>query len=280
MNLEYEAERRDGMTFVTVTVHNPAPVKRHARLENRLDSPVLPPRRNGVPECGWDETGVTLTVAAGRTVGVGYVCSSPPTEPAVEIEATARGAAPVEDAEFRARRSLGTFRPPRMAVTGSAETNADETDQLRRDSPAQRTVEETEPDPTETHGGVRESQCELPEHGDDVNRAVRRVELGERLAAAGVEEAADVLEDLAETDLVGDEPARVGPAGIELARGLDSALDDDAETFQEEASRLRSKADRLRRAAERAAEDAARAQSRADRARSVELPIDTLERFA
>ncbi|MDR5672738.1 Uncharacterized protein AArcCO_0024 [Halalkaliarchaeum sp. AArc-CO] len=254
MNLEHDVERRDGVTFVTASVHNPAPVIRHARLENRLGGTVLPPRKNGVPKRGWDETGVTITVPAGKTIGIGYACSSPPEDPAVEIESTGRGPAPEDDTESRARRSLGTFRPPRMAVT--------------------------EPETTGAGESVAESRNDPPEHSDDIDRAVRRIELGERLETTGVEGAADVLEELAETALVGDETAPVGHTGIEIARVLDRALEEDAEILEGYASRLRSRADRLRRAAEQALEDAARAQSRADRARSVELPVDTLERFA
>lgn len=280
MKLEYEAEQRNGITFVTATVHNPAPVTRHARLENRLESAVMPPRRNGVPDRGWDETGVTLTVPAGRTLGIGYACSAPPADPAVEIAATGRGTAPEEAAELRARRSLGTFRPPRMAVTEPAPSDTDEEGQSRRNSRKQSTCDGTGLDSTGAHEKDTGSRSDAAEHGEDVDRAMRRIELGEQLAAAGVEVAADVLEELAERALVGCGEAPVDHTGIETARDLDRALEDDAETLEGEASRLRSKADKLRRAAEQAEENAARTQSRADRARSLELPLEALERFA
>lgn len=280
MNLEHEAERRDGMTFVTATVHNPAPVTRHVRLENRLEGAVLPPRSNGVPERGWDEAGITLTVPAGETIGIGYACSSPPADPAVEIETTGRGPAPEDDLESRARRTLGTFRPPRVAVTKSGTSGVDDANQSQHAGRNQTAVDEPVPESPGAHEGVTEGRGDSTENSDDIDRAIRRIELGERLAAAGVEEAADALEELAETDLVGDGTAPVGPAGIADAKALDTALEDDTETLEGEASRLRSKADRLRRAAKRAEENAAQVESQADRARSVELPLDVLGRFA
>ncbi|AUX07681.1 hypothetical protein AArcSl_0023 [Halalkaliarchaeum desulfuricum] len=287
MKLEHDTERRDGVTFVTATVYNPAPVTRHARVENRLEGTVLPPRRNGVPERGWDEAGVTLTVPAEKTVGIGYACSSPPSDPAVEIESTGRGPAPEDDAESRARRSLGTFRPPRMVVTEPAVSGDDDADQSPRDDRDSLAVDECGPESDGGHEPDDGTRIGSEERNDDVERATRRVALAAQLASAGVEDAAEVLEELVETDLVegetdlvGDETNPVGGTGIAGARALERALEADVETLEGEASRLRSKADRLRRAANRAEENAAQAESRAEVARSVDLPLDALERFA
>lgn len=252
---------------MTATVDNPAPVRRHVRLENRLDGPALPPRSNGVPERGWDEDGVTLTVPPNATCGVGYACRSPPIEPPIEIETTGRGAAPEDPAELRARRSLGPFRPPRAVVTGiesGSESGVDDASDRIRDGGG-RTDDGDDGDDGDVHDG--------DVHDGDVDDAARRVELGRRLAAAGVEEATDVLEILGETDLV-------DPDGIAGAKALAAGLDDDASTLDRQARRLAARADRLRRAAERAESDADRARERAELARTVEVPIDALGSFA
>ncbi|MEF8779160.1 MAG: hypothetical protein V5A46_00605 [Haloferacaceae archaeon] len=258
MNLEHAVKRREGVTFVRATVHNPAPVTRHVRLENRLDGAVLPPRRNGVPERGWDEDGVTLTVPPEATLGVGYACRSPPAEPPVGIEATGRGPAPDDSGVRRARRALGTFRPPRAVVAGG-EIGRDEAESGR--------------DEARNRIGGPGGPADRDHRGDDAERAAMRVELGCRLADADVEEAIEVIETLGESDLV-------AQGGIEGVRTLVDGLEGDASTLDREASRLRSAAQRLREAAERADASAERAGERARRARNAEVPLDALGSFA
>lgn len=75
------------LTLVELLVtngHSPTRV----RIENRLDGPVWPPRRRGVPASGWDADGVTCTVAAEETRGLGYASPAPAVEPPAEIVRT------------------------------------------------------------------------------------------------------------------------------------------------------------------------------------------------
>ena len=63
-----------GGVLVAVTLRNDTAVAVRVRVENGLDGPVLPPRREGVPAAGWDEDGFTGTVPANSQVGIGYAC--------------------------------------------------------------------------------------------------------------------------------------------------------------------------------------------------------------
>lgn len=121
VTLAADAEVRAGIALVTATVRNPTPVARRVEVTNLLAGPVLPPRRDGVPEAGWDEDGPTIVVDANDSVAFGYACpvaddevADPPAE-LVEVGDPGDdrpGTAPVD----RARRELGEFRPPRDAV--------------------------------------------------------------------------------------------------------------------------------------------------------------------
>jgi hypothetical protein len=64
-----------GVAFVSVRLRNPTPVARRVRVENRLAGPVLPPRTAGVPEAGWDATGVTVVVRPAERRPLGYACA-------------------------------------------------------------------------------------------------------------------------------------------------------------------------------------------------------------
>lgn len=258
------------MTFVTATLHNPASVTRHARVKNRLDGPVLPPLEQGIPEQGWDEDGVTVTVPAETTVGIGYACRAPPDPSAssVELDATGRGTAPEDAPERRARRSLETFRPPREAVQGESAVIEDET---RRQPPRNRRCSPRDRRQTDDRRG-RQRADDAGSEKPAVTRAKRRIELGDRLAECGVDGAADALERLGDSDLVRER-------GIDGAVNLRGRLGEDAETLDREADRLRSEAKRLREAADQAEEEATQLSSRAERARSIEVPVDALGRF-
>jgi hypothetical protein len=74
-----EAERA---TFVEVVIEAERPHR--VRLEPAFDGPIWPPRLDGAPLDGWDDTGVTIRIAAGRTP-VGFATPVRPTPPAVEL---------------------------------------------------------------------------------------------------------------------------------------------------------------------------------------------------
>ncbi|MDR9430718.1 MAG: hypothetical protein RI568_08485 [Natronomonas sp.] len=74
-----EAER---VTFVEVVIEAERPHR--IRLEPAFDGTIWPPRIDGEPLGGWDDTGVTTRIAAGRTP-VGFATPVRPTPPAVEL---------------------------------------------------------------------------------------------------------------------------------------------------------------------------------------------------
>lgn len=112
---------RDDVRLVTVELRNPDPVDRRVRVDNLLDGPVLPPRRAGVPDPGWDRDGFTGVVPAGGRQPLGYACPAPPRRPPVSV--TDEGRAPdgsTADDAAAAVRGLADPRPPADAVPGAA----------------------------------------------------------------------------------------------------------------------------------------------------------------
>lgn len=133
VNLDWRVERRADVSLVELTVTNPAETPRRVRIGNRLDGPVLPPLREGVPETGWDDGGFEGVLAPGERRALGYAARAPPAEPPVEVVWTER-AGDSERGESRGRadrpaveatpegvvRALGDARPPADAVPGPA----------------------------------------------------------------------------------------------------------------------------------------------------------------
>lgn len=141
MELSWTCDVVDGVTLVRCRLVNDAPVPRRVRIRNRLDGPLFPPRRSGVPEPGWDADGAELRVEPEDARAAGYACVVADPEPAegadlspaaeacpsvdhgpdppVEIESVVRAPAdpePVADAAAAVRK-LGSYRPPRRALS-------------------------------------------------------------------------------------------------------------------------------------------------------------------
>jgi len=113
-----------GVTLVHARLDG-AGVTHRVRLANRLDGPVWPPRREGVPEAGWHGDRFETVVPADGTVAVGYASPAPPTESPLEI--VERDACTGNDGRDEPRRDdtvtpsgvlrdLGDPSPPRDAV--------------------------------------------------------------------------------------------------------------------------------------------------------------------
>lgn len=129
MDLTWTVERDAEISLVCCRVHNDDAVRRRIRIENRLDGPVLPPRRAGVPEAGWDATGVTLRLAPDERRALGFAVPAQPVEPPVEVvdietvepnANTSEVGQPADDGVSStaavALRDLADHRPPRSAV--------------------------------------------------------------------------------------------------------------------------------------------------------------------
>jgi len=222
---------RESVSFVRATVENPAPVDRQVRVENRLDSAVLPPRRDGVPEEGWNEDGFVGTVPAGGARTLGYACEAPPTHPPVAVSGSGR----VDDADESdpsaadVVRKLGRAAPPGDAVpsaggdtaagehassTPDPEPSAPDPEPLpaaddgRPGAPRETTVE------GESDGAVDGATVEEVNDGTVDAAAAEawldaveaRVELGERLTGASLATATDAVADAGGIDAVADLP--------------------------------------------------------------------------
>jgi len=135
VDLSWTVDRVDGVWFVTCQLHNLTEATCRVRLDSRLEGPVLPPRCRGVPEPGWDVTGLTLELAPDERRGVGFASpvspvstdgddiDRPPTPPDPPVVVT--DSVPVDPDESvstptaaDAVRRLGDHRPPRAVVAG------------------------------------------------------------------------------------------------------------------------------------------------------------------
>lgn len=122
MEIDWSVEALEHCSLVRVQLSHSSPVPRRIRLENRLDGPLAPPRRRGVPESGWDETGYEGTVPANGRLAIGYACPASVRHPPVELTRDE----PVPDPDDAMsecdtspeaiRRRLGSGAPPRDAV--------------------------------------------------------------------------------------------------------------------------------------------------------------------
>ncbi|ELZ57901.1 MULTISPECIES: hypothetical protein [unclassified Haloferax] len=268
MHSDIDVSADDGVALVSVRVDNDAPVDRRVRLRNRLDGPVLPPRRAGVPEPGWDDEGFEGVVPAGSTVALGYaVPLSPPgdrdaeavdadslPEHAVDVETLGRADESDEAADSTpegAIRSLGSARPPADAVPVSADpsptVSAPETPESAPDTAGdERSTPSEQPTDADVSAAVeprepRDHETQRPSEPASLAAVERRIDLAERLDGASVADAAAALS--------------------ETERGVDAleSLDADRE--------------RLRRLA-------ARATALADRAADADPDVDALRRLA
>ncbi|RAW47152.1 hypothetical protein DQW50_01570 [Halorubrum sp. 48-1-W] len=122
MDLSWSVEREGDLRFVACRVHNAAAVPRRVRVRSRSDGPVLPPRRAGVPEEGWDATGVTLRLEPNERRGVGFAVVVPVDERIADPPVEVADVDPIDDCDppavtaDTAVRSLDDHRPPRAAL--------------------------------------------------------------------------------------------------------------------------------------------------------------------
>jgi hypothetical protein len=208
---------REDVCLVRVDLRNDGPVDRRVEVRNRLDGPVLPPRRGGVPEPGWSRAGFEGVVPASDRLVLGYACPAPAERPPVSVIEGGRAtdAEGAIDAE-RAVRELADPRPPADAVPSAAEPpdGSSPTDDERDTA-------------TPTDG---DATALPPPVGSWLSDVERRVERGERLADGSL---AEVTAALDATDEAGED-----------VTALDGRLARDAATLREVAARAESLSER------------------------------------
>lgn len=251
MQFDWSVDVVAGVALVTVRLRNETGLVREARVRNELAGPVLPPRREGTFEAGWDREGVTVVVDVGDSAVRGYACplddadSGDPTgriEPPATItsvdspsDTTSPGSP--DSAVNHARRSLGDPRPPRAVVeVGSEAASLDQSASADEDGTS---------DGDDEAGEAYVSRPDTPDEVDDRLDSVReRVAVLESLDGASVDEATEIL------------CAHGGLSGVEA---LASSVEEDAEALKV---------------------DAADTESLTERIAEVSLPIDGLRRLA
>lgn len=179
MESDWSVTSLDGhsVTLVTVDLRNPSPVDRRVRVSNRLDGPVLPPKRAGVAESGWGEEGFSGVVPAEGRRTLGYACPAPARRPPVSVVDEGRTDGEEADATATAIRELGDPRPPSDAIPG-AESAGERRNREPADAPTESaTAESAVPPMVESWLAAAEA----------------RIERGERLADASVETATTAL---------------------------------------------------------------------------------------
>ena len=290
VDLSWTVDQADGVWFVSCLLSNPTDVTRRVRLDSCLDGPVLPPRRRGVPEPGWDATGVTLSLESGERRGVGFACPVPPnnttdegdttnedriddgddaddedgpdratapTDPPVAITdcAPADSDEPVSsETAAAAVRRLGDHRPPRAVV---ADVPADATATTTTASTTATATNETPPTAdTVLHATIG--------GGTDDSRPANGVTGSGAVAASAtwldaVEERVERAEQLTDADL------KTATTVLERTGGAAAAVD--------LARRVDADASQLRRLADRAS-------SLAARAAATDVPVEPLESLA
>lgn len=91
-----------GVALVAAVVSSTAPTPRRVRAVPRVDGPVWPPRRNGVPEREWSDGELSVVVPAGSRLAVGFATPASPDSPPVELHDEGRA----DDVPTPAERSV------------------------------------------------------------------------------------------------------------------------------------------------------------------------------
>jgi hypothetical protein len=145
--LDWQLDRMGEATLVELSVHSDR--AQQVRIESRL-RPVWPPRRQGVPAWGWDDSSFEGTVGGDEALVLGYATPAPPEEPPAEIVETGRPEQEVTVTPDTVVRALGDSRPPRDVLPKSDRdgTGADRTAQ------PEPTAGDRNADPVHADGGV------------------------------------------------------------------------------------------------------------------------------
>ncbi|SEH36783.1 hypothetical protein SAMN05192561_10173 [Halopenitus malekzadehii] len=293
MDLRWNVERRGGLAIVTCLLCNDGPEAKLVRLRNDLDGPVVPPRRHGVPEPGWDRSGYTCHIEGSSRVGFGYVCATgldserrPMTIESVEPikdevgrrDTDGTGANAAAD---RAIRTLGDHRPPRDCVPGiegpadragaagtrraSADTNGEAVSTAEGGTAARADGSASTDGGTMTNEPVDESNVDDPDLGPNTD-GVGSGRAPDGTAIGTVERRIETVSaELDRLTVVSDADLEAATSAVAEAGGLD-ALESDVDRIAAEIETLETLRDRL--------------DEVIDRHDRLDVPITTLRRLA
>ncbi|ELY49421.1 DUF7857 domain-containing protein [Natronorubrum sulfidifaciens] len=117
VHLEWETDRRNGVTFVSAIVHNEQPTPQTVRLESRFDGPTWSPRGDADTALEWDGDLWTGTIAPKRHRGVGFATPAAPVEPPLELVDASRTSDTTGTESEAVVQSLDEWQPPRDVLT-------------------------------------------------------------------------------------------------------------------------------------------------------------------
>ncbi|QKG92723.1 hypothetical protein HPS36_07620 [Halorubrum salinarum] len=281
MELDWSVDREGEASLVGVRVRNDGAVPRRVRIESRLDGPVLPPRRGGVPERGWDAGGVTAVIDPGERAAFGFAAVAEPVDPPVEIagvepataEPNGDDAATGGDADRvrAAMRDLDSHRPPRQVVDGAAAVNGDgnvvDGDGSGSARGSDSDEDETEQARSGDDAGSDDDADSIERAGEgDAERSATAESPPSAAGADGIDAWFAAVEDRVErAERLSGADLETATAAVQEAGGLDAVASLD--------ERVATDAERLRAVRDRAA-------ALAERAEASEVPTAALEDLA
>ncbi|MFC7071869.1 hypothetical protein ACFQJ7_10515 [Halovenus rubra] len=240
--LDWQLEDTGAVTLVELSVRSDR--TKQVRIESRLQ-PVWPPRQQGVPARGWNDSSFEGTVHSGEPLVVGYATPASPVEPPAEITDTG---SPTQEPTVTPEtivRTLGDSRPPRETLSKPEQANSLE------ESGTVPMSERPHVDRRVATAGTGTTQDSVtPTTDTDTDGPIEWFEAVEKRVAT--------TEQLAETTDADEIRTAVDEAGgIGAVRELQAQLDADRQHIQEVQRRSEALADQLS---------------------AVELPLSTLER--
>lgn len=238
--LDWEQTRQDGVTLVELAVT--AETAEAVRIESEL-RPVWPPRRQGVPAAGWDETGFCGRVTPDQPLVVGYASPATPAEPPARVQTPdePRDGTDEDETARRIVQALGQNSPPRDAIpTPDGPERPPSGGKDRPTTDADRSAPRDRSREREPLGSTESKKEAVESWFGDIEA---RLDDAEQLAGiSGADEARSAI------DTVG---------GIDAVRALQAQLEQDSRELDSLGDRQRQLANRLA---------------------AVEIPLGTLER--
>jgi len=255
--LDWHVTTHEGTTLVRLLVTSEATER--VRVTNCLDGPVWPPRREGVPEEGWDEDGYDGVIDSDERLVLGYACPAEPCDPPARLTSLGPDEAGTPVTARDVVRSLGDPSPPRDTV---ADSRVDAFDGASR------------PDDDATSRSVTEASSETADWGGGELDPMSGTSGSDRPTDAAIEEPWAAVEAWLDgvADRAEDAERLAGVSSVPEATAALTAVGghDDIAALVERLDTDRRRVGRV----------AQRCETLAARLDDVEVPVETLSRLA